>query len=88
MRRPPRSTAAPADSHQHHLFFGDNLEAVTQGRGVDQARSRDHLHPRPLESLTTLLARGRIVLRLGRTADLEFLTCLPLDDSRATRTTR
>jgi hypothetical protein len=70
---------------KHHLFFGDNLEAVTQGApGVDRGTfAATTFAPGPLESLTTYYWRVDEIVPDGsvRTGQVwSFMTCLPVDD--------
>jgi hypothetical protein len=70
---------------KHHLFFGDDLEAVTQGApGVDRGElAATTFAPGPLESLTTYYWRVDETVPDGsvRTGQVwSFMTCLPVDD--------
>ncbi len=70
---------------KHHLFFGDNLEAVTQGApGVDRGTlAVSTFTPGSLESLTIYYWRVDEMVPDGsvRTGQVwSFMTCLPVDD--------
>jgi hypothetical protein len=70
---------------KHHLFFGDDREAVTQGApAVDQGTlAATTVTLGPLESQTTYYWRVDEILPDGtvRTGRVwSFLTCLPVDD--------
>ncbi len=70
---------------KHHLFFGDDRAAVTQGTpGVDRGElAATTFTPGALESLMTYYWRVDEIVPDGtvRTGQVwSFLTCLPLDD--------
>jgi hypothetical protein len=70
---------------KHHLFFGDDRDAVAQGTAaVDKGTlTLTTFTPDPLESLTTYYWRVDEIVPDGtvRTGQVwSFLTCLPVDD--------
>jgi len=85
--KPTLTWMAGAGALKHHLYFGDNLDAVTQGTvAVDKgvlAAGEATFAPGALENLTTYYWRVDEVLT-GDTVKAgpvwSFTTCLPVDD--------
>ncbi len=85
--KPTLTWMAGAGALKHHLYFGDNLEAVTQGTAaVDKgilALGEATFAPGALESLTTYYWRVDEILTgdAVKTGPVwTFTTCLPVDD--------
>ncbi len=85
--KPTLTWMAGAGAMKHHLYFGDNRDAVTQGTAaVDKgvlAAGEETFAPGTLESLTTYYWRVDEILAgdAVKTGPVwTFTTCLPVDD--------